>query len=283
MKKVIIVGNAAKAEVRESIKRLLPWIRKRVEVVSVDLEGDMALAEIPADLAVVFGGDGTILSVARRLGNNLVPVVGVNFGKFGFLAELSEEEFLEVFDDIVAGKAVPRRRLMLEGRVRWSGGEDGHSLALNDFVVVSKDRSRMVALELLIDHEGTTTYEGDGLVVSTPVGSTAHSLSAGGPVVHPDVEAFVITPICPHVLTNRPLVVPASALIEIRLGSDAGVAEVAVDGQTQWDLRWEDVLEIRSFGRSFALIETGKRTYYETLRSKLNWGGSRIYGPSESD
>ena len=283
MKRVIVVANVRKRAVRESMERLLAWIRGRADVVLVDMDGDAKLEEVPADLAVAFGGDGTILSVARRLGRNRVPVVGVNFGKFGFLAKLSEEEFLKAFDKILAGNATLRKRLMLEGRLRWTRGEDGHSLALNDFVVVSKDRSRMVALELLIDHEGTTVYEGDGLIVSTPVGSTAHSLSAGGPVVHPDVDAFVITPICPHVLTNRPLVVPASVLVEVRLGGDTSAAEVSVDGQTRWEMRGEDVLEIRSFGRNFALIDTGERTYYETLRSKLRWGGSRSYGPSKGD
>ncbi|MFH0962711.1 MAG: NAD(+)/NADH kinase [Planctomycetota bacterium] len=277
------MGNGKKPAVRESVARLVPWIKTRARVVAVDLDGKADLSRLSADYVIVFGGDGTILSVARRLGKNQIPVVGVNFGKFGFLAELSENEFQEVFDTILGGGATPRKRLMLRGCLRRPRRRPQHSLALNDFVVLSRERSRMIALDLAIDRQGATTYEGDGLIVATPVGSTAHSLSAGGPVVHPEVQAFVITPICAHVLSNRSLVVPADGLIEIRVrpGTSGGV--VAVDGRTRWDLEPKDVLEIAVFEKAFSLIETGARSYYDTLRSKLNWRGSHSYGPSDSE
>ena len=273
VKKVIVIGNGEKAEVQAAVARLLPWIERRAEVVGVDLAGQCDLEEVKADLAVVFGGDGTILSVARRLGGNELPVIGVNFGKFGFLAEFSEEEFQGALEGVLSGRFAQRRRLMFEGLLRSGDREVDRSLALNDFVVLSAERGRMVLLSVRINGQEAATYEGDGLIVATPVGSTAHSLSAGGPVVHPDVDGVLITPICPHALTNRPLVVPADVVIEVLVSGRGPGGVVAADGSAKWELSAADVLEIRSAGRIFALIDSGRRTYYDTLRLKLNWGG----------
>ena len=263
---------------REAVERLVPWIAARAEVAAVDLDGGLDLADVQADLIVVFGGDGTILSVARRLGRSEIPVIGVNFGKLGFIAEIRQDEFKDVLQDFLAGRCAQRRRLMLDGRLLAEGAETDRSLALNDFVVLSAERGRMMSLDLRINGHAATTYEGDGLIISTPVGSTAHSLSAGGPVVHPDVDGLVITPICPHALTNRPLVVPAQAVIEVRVCPESSNGAVAVDGNETWELSCADVLEVQSAGRIFALVDPGKRTYYDTLRSKLNWGGRTVDG-----
>jgi len=276
------VGNAGKPQVREAVERLVPWIAERADVAAVDLDGALELADADADLIVVFGGDGTILSVARRLGRSEIPVIGVNFGKLGFIAEIRQDEFKDVLEDFLAGRCADRRRLMLDGRLFAGGTETDRSLALNDFVVLSAERGRMVSLELRIDGHAATTYEGDGLVISTPVGSTAHSLSAGGPVIHPDVDGLVVTPICPHALTNRSLVVPAEVTIEVRACGESSKGRVAVDGNETWELSCEDVLEVRSAGRIFALVDPGRRTYYETLRSKLNWGGRTVDGTCDN-
>ena len=267
---------------REAVERLVPWIAARAEVTAVDLDGELELADADADLIVVFGGDGTILSVARRLGRSEIPVIGVNFGKLGFIAEIRQDEFKDVLEDFLAGRCADRRRLMLDGCLFTGGVETDRSLALNDFVVLSAERGRMVSLELRIDGHAATTYEGDGLVISTPVGSTAHSLSAGGPVIHPDVDGLVVTPICPHALTNRSLVVPAEVAIEVRACGELSKGLVAVDGNETWELSCADVLEVRSAGRIFALVDPGRRTYYETLRSKLNWGGRTADGTCDN-
>lgn len=277
-KRIVVVGNARKEQVREAVECLQPWIAQRAEVTAVDLDGELELADAEADLVVVFGGDGTILSVARRLGRSEIPVIGVNFGKLGFITEIRQDEFKDVLEDFLAGRCAEQRRLMLDGRLFAGGAETDRSLALNDFVVLGADRGRMVSLELRIDGQPATTYEGDGLVISTPVGSTAHSLSAGGPVMHPDVDGLVVTPICPHALTNRPLVVPAEVVIEVRVCGDSSKGVVAVDGSEMWALSCADVLEVRSAGRIFVLVDSGKRTYYDTLRSKLNWGGRTVDG-----
>ena len=279
MKKVLIIGNGEKEEVRCAVARFVPWVEARVQVVDVDLEGRSDLEHVEADLAIVFGGDGTILSVARRLGRNQVPTLGVNFGKLGFLAEFSEEELRESLDDILAGRRRQRSRLMLEGRLVSSVGRHTEPvLALNDFVVQGAVPSRMVSLALRIGGDTAVTYVGDGLIVATPVGSTAYSLSAGGPVVHPDVDGVVITPVCPHALTNRPLVVPAEVVIEVRLTGDGVPGMIAADGRTMWEMSHEDVFEVRRAGRIFTLVDSSRRTYFDTLRMKLKWGGRALDG-----
>lgn len=277
MKRIILTGDATKPKVAAAAADLLPWLRERVNVAVVDLAMSRALEPVEADLAVILGGDGAILATARRLGDNQVPVVGVNLGKFGFLAELLPGEFRERFDDILAGRYQISERLMLRCALRRGDRVIAQWLALNDVVVSRGALSRLVAFGLVVDGNRATTYNGDGVIVSTPTGSTAHSLSAGGPVVEPCVEAMVVTPICPHTLTNRPVVLPAGVEIELRAESTPVKVGLTIDGQEYEEIAQGDRIVIRRAARRFQLIDLGLRTYYDTLREKLSWGGSTRY------
>ncbi len=277
MKRVILSGNAGKPAVAAAVAELLPWLRERAEVVALDLALDRELEHVEADLAVILGGDGAILSVARRLGRNQIPAIGVNLGKFGFLAEVSPEQLRERFEDILGG----RYRLSSRMRLACALCRDGQTLvehaALNDVVLSRGALSRLVAIGLVVDGVRATTYNGDGVIVSTPTGSTAHSLSAGGPVIEPRVNAFVVTPICPHTLTNRPLVVPAECCIELCVGPTPSDVGLTVDGQVYQQVARGDRVVVRRAASDFQLIDLGLRTYYDTLREKLHWSGSALH------
>jgi len=274
VKRVIISGNTRKAAVEAAWSDLVPWIRERAAIVAEDPALDQDLTTLPADLAVVLGGDGAILSVARRLGPNQVPVVGVNLGKLGFLAALLPETFRESFDAILAGACGLSPRMMLACDLVRDGRTVASHLALNDAVVSRGALSRLITLGLYVDGRRTTTYNGDGVIVSTPTGSTAHSLAAGGPVLDPLLEAILVTPICPHTLTNRPVVFPATGEIELRAEATPVVVGLTLDGQVYEELCQGDRVVLRRAPRTFRLVDLQSRTFYDTLREKLNWGGS---------
>lgn len=275
--RVILSGNGAKPQVAAVVAELLPWLRERVGLVAIDLGMETDLSGVEADLAVILGGDGAILSTARRLGDNQVPAIGVNLGKFGFLAEVLPEEFRERFDDILAGRFSISPRMMLRCVLHRGEETVAERLALNDVVVSRGALSRLVSFGLVVDGKRATTYNGDGVIVSTPTGSTAHSLSAGGPVVDPGLEAMVVTPICPHTLTNRPVVLPAGVAIELLAESTPVDVGLTTDGQVYDAIEPGDRIVIRRAAKAFQLIDLGLRTYYDTLREKLDWGGSTPY------
>jgi NAD+ kinase len=274
VKNVIISGDTRKPAVEAAWRELVPWIRKRANVVVEDQALDRDLSEVEAGLAVVLGGDGAILSIARRLGSNQVPVVGVNLGKLGFLAELLPAEFREHLDAILAGECVISHRMMLRCELRRDGETVAEGLALNDVVVSRGALSRLVTIGLLVDGTRTTTYNADGVIISTPTGSTAHSLSAGGPVLDPQLEAMVVTPICPHTLTNRPLVLPATGEVELCAEATPARVGLTIDGQVYHEMSEGDRVAVRRAPRTFQLVDLRLRTYYDTLREKFNWGGS---------
>ena len=219
MKRVMILGDQRKERVRDVFADLEPWLRKRADILLVDLGMEADLQETQADLAVVLGGDGAILWAARRLGHRQVPILGVNLGKFGFLAEstvaTSREDLLMALED----RAPLMDRMMLECTINVNGEQRWHSFGLNDAVISRGALSRLISVTLSIDDEEITTYRADGLIIATPVGSTAHSLAAGGPIVEPEMRAFVVSPICPHTLSNRPLVVSPRSVITLSAAS----------------------------------------------------------------
>ncbi len=277
MKRIILSGDARKPAIAAAVDELLPWLRERAEVVALDLAMDRELEHVEADLAVILGGDGAILSVARRLGRNQLPAIGVSLGKFGFLAEVSPAQFRERFDDVLAGRYRISSRMRLSCTLHRAGQPPVEHVALNDAVISRGALSRIVAIALVVDGMQATTYNGDGVIVSTPTGSTAHSLSAGGPVIDPALEAFVITPICPHTLTNRPVVLPASACVEMRAEATPVDVGLTVDGQVYQQIACGDRVAIRRAAGDFHLIDLGLRTYYDTLREKLHWSGSALH------
>jgi len=226
----------------------------------------------PCDLAVVLGGDGTILSVARRYPGG-PPILGVNLGHLGYLTEVPREELYPALLEILAGRFTLEERSLLEVRLERQDGSVREFLALNDAVVAKTALSRIIELSVLADGRSVSRYRADGLVISTPTGSTAYNLSAGGPILHPHLPVTVMTPICPHTLTLRPLVVPDTSLIEVRLETPAESVFLTVDGQEGEEMAAGDRLQVRRHERQVRLIHTREaQPIYEGLRSKLHWG-----------
>jgi NAD+ kinase len=270
-----VLGNADRPHVRDEARRLLPHLKKHGEVVVFDLEQKSDLSSQTADIALVLGGDGAILRAARQMGRRQVPVLGVNLGKLGFLADLSPEVFLAAIPDLVAGKYCTTSHLMFEC---WTDASSSGRcfLGLNEVVVQSGPPFHMLELDLDIDGEVVTTLRGDGVIVATPIGSTAHGLSAGGPILSQGLRAFVVTPICPHSLTSRTVVESAEKTYTIVVRR-ATAAYLNVDGQDVVPLANGAKVTIRQAPVSFQLVKIAGNSYYRTLRDKLNWGTSPNY------
>ena len=275
--RLFVLGNAEKPRVAEVARDLLPTFEARCELVAFDLSGQEDLSGREADLAFVFGGDGAILRAARQMGYRQVPVVGVNLGKLGFLADLSPDQLEEVFPAICRGEYQIVDYLMYECELlRGDGSREVH-LGLNEVVVQAGPPFQMIDVELTVDATPATTYSCDGLIVSTPVGSTAHSLSAGGPILRQELRAFAITPICPHTLTNRPLVDSADRVYELRLPGARPGTTLVIDGQVQLPLGEGDRVQVRRAPVCFQMAKLAGHSYYRTLHQKLGWGGRPHY------
>lgn len=236
-----------------------------------------ARADLPAavDVVLVFGGDGTLLEAAGLVAHSGsdIPLLGVNLGRLGFLTEVSLAETRHAFEALLAGRFVTESRLMLAGRVDRAGHPAASHLALNDIVFGRGATSSMIEVVVEVDGQFVCDVKADGLIVATATGSTAYNLSAGGPIVHPAVDAMVLTPIAPHTLTNRPLVLPASATLALRPRIDApSQIVVTFDGQYSVPLEAGDVVEIRRAPRLVRLVRTSSRTHFDVLREKLQWG-----------
>jgi NAD+ kinase len=227
----------------------------------------------PTDLVVVLGGDGSILRTARWLGYAQVPVLGVNLGRLGFLADVSRDEVPTALDEIAAGRFRFVSHLMFECEL-WRDAAPLHrGLGLNEMSVLAGPPFAMIDIRLLVDGDLATTYRADGLIVSTPVGSTAYSLSAGGPIVRKDVDAFIFTPLNPHTLTNRPVVDSAARSYEVVVPRPNTGTTCVVDGRVITSLEPGDRIRVRRAEPRFTLVETSHHGYYRTLREKLGWGG----------
>lgn len=224
-----------------------------------------------ADLAIVMGGDGTMLSVARALKESNIPLVGINRGHFGFLTDLRAEEMLQAIDAILAGKYQTESRMMLNASVMRNDKVILQNHAFNDIVL--KSGLRLIELEVNIDKKFVHKLRADGMIISTPTGTTAYSLSAGGPILHPDLEAIALVPICPHALSNRPLAVSSAANIEVTV-VQIDQAQISFDGQSQLALALGDRIKIRRSkeSESVTLLHPEEYCYYEMLRNKLHWG-----------
>ena len=225
------------------------------------------------DLIIVLGGDGTLLAVARAIDAEAVPILGVNLGTLGFLAEISQAELFNTIDAVLAGRFRTELRMRLEVRVEREGGELGRFLALNEAAISNTALSRMVELEMYADGAPVTTYNADGLIIATPTGSTAYSMSAGGPLLLPTAEAVVLTPICPHTLKQRPLVLPPSCEVAIWVrDTRGGQVQLSVDGQVGRELRQGDCVVARRAENSARFLVPPDRNRFEVMRAKLGWG-----------
>lgn len=280
MKKIGIICKLNRAEPRDILRDLVPWLQQKGCEVFIDIETASAMGirgyertEIPSlvEVVLVLGGDGTMLSVNRLVAGKGVPVLGINLGSLGFLTEVCKENIYGAVDKMLAGGCTVEERLMLRARIDRGGTTIGDYLVLNDVVITKGALARIIDLETFIDKTYVTLFKADGLIISTPTGSTAYSLSAGGPILYPTLESIVLTPICSHTLTNRPIVLPDHVSIEIRLKSMSEDVFLTLDGQTGCSLKPDDVIEIRKAEHKAKLLIGGDRGYFDVLRTKLKW------------
>jgi len=278
---LIIFGDPNRRHATEAMKRFVDFVAGRADILAnVFGRQDAACADnaLPkADFAVVFGGDGTILSAARRLSQTGTPVIGINVGRLGFLAEFAPDEIERLFDDIVAGRATVEERMMLQCRVHRTDREAFAGTAVNDVVIAAGMPFGMIELRLSVQGQALAACVGDGIILSTPTGSTAYNLSAGGPILAGNLSAVVITPICPHSLSFRPIVISADSRVEIEpVRINRGTA-VLLDGQIEHTLEMADRIMIERHPGTFRVVHNPLRTRWDTLAGKLNWAGPPKY------
>ncbi len=268
VKKAGIVLRKDSEEPRRIADELVGWFADRGVSTVVDrIDPDM-------DILVILGGDGTLLHVADRASELEIPVVGVSLGDLGFLTEVEVADRLTALENILSGSMVIEERLMLKARVCGPGGEGEWRPALNDVVISRGSLDRLPRLAVWADDELITAYRADGLIVATPTGSTAYNLSAGGPIVRPDLDTLVVTPICPFMLETRPVLLPPDVGLRVEISGRGGDVWVIVDGQANLRLAPGEVLEVRAAEKRLKLVSSPRRGYFEILRAKLNWGGA---------
>lgn len=248
-----------------------------IEIVAAEVTEDLPFDGLEAELVVVLGGDGAILRACRKLGENQLPILGVNLGRLGFLADVSPEEFRRHLDTIRERRFHVTEHLMFEATLATKAGGIERHLGLNEVAISAAGAVQMIDIELTIDGERVTTFSGDGLIVSTPVGSTAHSLSAGGPILRQELQAFVVTPICPHALTNRPIVDAADRVYTLAVPDAPEGTTLVIDGQIKRPLGPGDTVSIRRASVTFRLARIPGHSFYATLHRKLGWGGQPAY------
>jgi NAD+ kinase len=274
-KRIAIVVNTDKPGASEQVEGLRPWLAERAEIVGVASNYDEPPEAFRlADLCVVFGGDGTLLSAARALAGAGVPLLGVNLGKLGFLADYSVEHLRKHLDDVLAGSVVPTERMMLDVRRSAGGKERFASPAANDVAIAAGPPFRMIDLNVARGDDAVARYLGDGLVVATPSGSTGYNMSVGGPILEPALDAVTITPIAPHTLSLRPLVVRGDEPIRITAVRVNEGTTLIVDGQVCTPLVEDDVVEVRRSPRPARIVPHPGRSFFSTLSDKLQWGQS---------
>jgi NAD+ kinase len=284
MLKLAIFGDRRKRQVAEAISEFSDFIKSRhagvKTVVSCGIDECTLEALEGADFAVVFGGDGSIIAAARQLSRSNVPVVGVNVGKLGYLAEFSVEELKEFFPRLRRGDVQIEKRMMLLCRVLRSGHEHFCSTAVNDVFITAGPPFRMIELKMSVDGQLLGECVSDGLVVSTPTGSTAYSLSAGGPILSQKMQGMVITPICPHSLSFRPIVIKADSVVEIRGVRFNEGTTASIDGQVSLDLEIDDVVRVQRDRKDFMVVHNPLRSEWDTLAAKLGWAEKPKYQPA---
>lgn len=271
--RVYLIGNGRKPEVGAAFSRLETWLRGRGALVGSDLTGQYeAVRQALPELVVVLGGDGTILAVAQALGQHQAPILGVNMGKLGYLADFTADEFVRDFDRIVGDPQLISRRMSLAVEGIGPDGETWRGLAINDCVLHAGPPWRMIKLHLSIDDQAITTIACDGLIVATPTGSTAHNMSGGGPIVDPEVETLIVTPICPHSMTHRPVVLGPAARVEITAELVNEGTTAVLDGQISRQIAGNTRIRVARADQKFLLVRNPHRRSWVTLVKKLKWG-----------
>jgi len=282
IKKIGIISKPRKSDAGPILSDLVMWLKSRGIVPLMDQETaglidfdsshkrpDIAIL---SDFIIVLGGDGTLISVARLIGSRGTPILGVNLGSLGFLTEVTLDEMYPLLEKILAGEISIDERWTLEVSVQRGDKELAKYTVLNDVVINKGALARMILMETVIDGRYLNTYRADGLIISTPTGSTAYSLSAGGPIINPRVGAIIISPICPHSITNRPIVVREDVIVEVTLQSENEDVLVTLDGQEGYPLQYLDKVVVKKSANTIRLITSPDKDYYEVLRQKLRWG-----------
>ena len=283
MTRVGLVAKPDAAEAQRVVRQLVEWLAARGLTVVLEKETaalapsasvtSASQADLPGqvDALIVLGGDGTLLSMARAVGDLGVPILGVNLGVLGFLTATTLEEMLPALEALLAGGMAVEERMMLAARVVRGGQATGDYIALNDVVITKSAMSRIIDLAVSVDGRHATAYRADGLIISTPTGSTAYNLSAGGPILFPTMDAVVLTPIAPHTLSNRPIVLPGAQRIDVTLRVDQEVM-LTMDGQVGVPLRARDVVEVQKARARIRLLRFDQKDFFSVLRTKLKWG-----------
>ena len=281
--KIGIVANVAKEKSSESVLRLRNWLLNQGfqvfldEAVAVRIgestgleRGKLAAA---VDLIVVFGGDGTMLRAARAVCGHNIPILGINIGGLGYLTEVNLNEMTDALEIILKDGFRTEKRMMLDVAVTRHGEKAGEGTVLNEVVINRDNLSRIVELETAVNDRHLATFKADGLIIATPTGSTAYSLSAGGPIIFPEQHAMILNPICAHTLTNRPVVLPEDVVIQVVLWTKEQGATLTLDGQVSFMLKSGDAINVRKSLYVTTLVASPHRDYLEILRTKLGWGG----------
>lgn len=286
MKRIGIIAKGNKPEAIQVVKELVGWLKDRKVECFVDAAIAKAVSHPALDkqemagaveMVVVLGGDGTLLAAARALQRKQVPILGVNLGGLGFLTEITLTELYPMMEAILRGEYKTDERMLLEARVWRKEKVVDTFQVLNDVVINKGALARIIELETSVDQAYLTTFRSDGLVISTPTGSTGYSLSAGGPIVYPSLQSIIITPICPHTMTNRPIIVPKEATINVTLCSADQEVFLTLDGQVGFKMELRDRVEIKKGEGFVKLIKSPSRSYFEVLRQKLMWGADIVF------
>ncbi len=272
-RRIVLLVSGERAEMMREAQRLLPFVAQHADTELLDLRASQDLSGVEFDLAFVLGGDGSILRAAQQMGRRQRPVLGVNLGKVGFLADVSPDEFVRELPNICSGRLPIIEHLMLDCRLQRGGASISERIGLNEVAILGGPPFAILDVDVYVDAELVTTYSCDGLILSTPVGSTAHSLSAGGPILRQDLQAFLISPISPHTLTNRPVVDAADRVYEFVVPRPHAGTSLVVDGIVVASLEPRDRIHVQRAAATFRLLAVPGHSYYRTLREKLGWGG----------
>lgn len=280
IKTVGVVVKPNHPEAWQTAAELRTWFEKRAIKVFTDKDAPNSALETVAaaefkersDLIVILGGDGTMISSARLLGDREVPVLGINYGSLGYLTEFRFEEMFPAVEAVLEGNYETDSRVMLDVRLERAAETLSTNRILNEVVINRAVLAKIIEVEITLDGLFVNSFRADGIIVATPTGSTAYSLSAGGPILYPSMNAVVITPVCPFTLTNRPIVIPDDSEIRLRLKSESKGVALTLDGQVGYQMETEDCVVIRKSRTSFNLVKPPNRNYFDVLRNKLKWG-----------
>ncbi|NIS74146.1 MAG: NAD(+) kinase [Deltaproteobacteria bacterium] len=282
MENIGIIAKHTEERAVEVVSTLAAWIGERKKKVVLDRETATVMrsddgvlrSRIPemSDIVVAIGGDGTLLSAARVVGTSGVPILAVNLGSLGFITDITLEELYSVMEAILSGEFEYDERMMLVCHVHRLGERVANYTVLNDVVINKGALAKIIDIETYVDALYLTTFNADGLIISTPTGSTAYSMSAGGPIVYPNMRCILITPICSHTLTNRPLVLPDTKVVRAELRTKETDILLTLDGQVGFGIREDDIIEVKKSDSPLKLIRSPYKDYFEVLRTKLKWG-----------